>query len=369
MQKKTMDWLEQEDAYAEDIETMPYSPEDIRIESRMISVFLLYTWIEIETLDLHPEFQRKNVWDNHKKSLLIESLMLRIPIPAFYMGEERDGNKFVIDGLQRLSAIYSFMKEEYYLTGLEYLGIYDRFKYSELPRKYRARIEDTLLTVNILDSKCPPNVKFDVFRRVNTGGIPLNAQEIRNAMATKATRCLLKQMSQSPSFLTACRNHVNDKRMLAQELCLRFVAFYLRYNNNKRCVERLSSMVRMLDDTILILNKNSEEDNQQLLDIFEKSMDRCKALLGSAAFSKKNTEYLINKPLFTAWSVVMAHSAKSTAECELLQKNAISLQWEYLNNKQYFDAITSSTATKKHIEKQFEMVQLIMGEITHAEYY
>ena len=173
----------------EEDQEIPYDADKIRVNSNVFSVFQTKRLIDRGMLDLMPAFQRKEVWDDRRKSLLIESLMLRIPIPAFYFDEDNNGRKTVIDGLQRLSAISGYMNGEFTLSGLQYLqeecgGLL----FDELQQKYQTRIEDAQLTVNILDSRSPKNVKFDIFRRVNTGGIPLNAQEIRNVMASDSTR-------------------------------------------------------------------------------------------------------------------------------------------------------------------------------------
>ncbi len=223
--------VETEHEGSEDMDEDPYSPDDVRIVQQMYSVFQVYHWMRRKVLILSPEFQRNRVWDRERMSLLIESLMLKIPIPSFYFQEDYDGNKQVIDGLQRLSTIYSFMEDEFKLKGLQYLSNYNGAYYSELPRKYKTRIEETQLAVNVLDSKCHDLVKFDVFRRVNTGGMPLNSQEIRNIMATEETRSVLKEMSRSAEFVRATRGRVNDIRMDAQELCLRFIALYLKYDS------------------------------------------------------------------------------------------------------------------------------------------
>lgn len=225
--------FELEDTSEEDLDSIPYAADTIRISSMMYSVYQIFHWIEDGILVLHPAYQRNEVWNAQRKSLLVESLMLRIPIPAFYFQEDRDGTKTVIDGLQRLSAIHGFMKDKFSLHGVQYLKEYEGCLYSELPRKYKVRIQETQLSANVLDSKCDDLVKFDVFRRVNTGGVPLNAQEIRNIMATNETRALLLAMSQSEEFLRATRNRVKDIRMDAQELCLRYILFCYKYDEKR----------------------------------------------------------------------------------------------------------------------------------------
>lgn len=125
----------------DEIHLLPYRAEDIRIDQKMISLYQIYRWMTQKTLDLSPEFQRNFVWDIHKKSLLIESLMLNIPIPAFYFDENEDGMKSVIDGVQRLSTIYSFLKNEFKLKGLQYLTNCNRLTFSELEKNIKRELK------------------------------------------------------------------------------------------------------------------------------------------------------------------------------------------------------------------------------------
>ena len=224
-------------------------------------------------------------------------------------------------------------------------------------------IQETQLVVNVLDSKCSEQVKFDVFRRVNTGGIPLNAQEIRNIMAVNSVRSLLRDMSRSSEFIKATRGRVNDIRMDAQELCLRFIAFYARYDNVDHKLNELKSLVQMLDFMILFLNRQDEGQLGALLDVFKESMEKCYALLGEEAFSKETSRFIINKPLFISWSVVMAGLPKGVEELRKKQDEAVRLKHKYYESGKYFNAITSSTTTRKNIELQFEAVEAILEEL------
>ena len=355
--------IESEDKGEENIDDSPYSPDDVRISQHMYSDYQVHHWIEKGVLTLSPDFQRNMVWDIQRKSLLIESLMLKIPIPAFYFQEDINGDKLVIDGLQRLSTIYSYMEDSFRLKGLQYLENYNGYCYSQLPRKYKTRIEETQMAVNILDSKCHELVKFDVFRRVNTGGVPLNPQEIRNSMATPDTRSLLKQMSESEEFIKATRGRVKDIRMDAQELCLRFIAFWMRYDSHSGQLSHLMALTRMLDRTLLELNQKKKDYHLLLCALFKNSMEKCHALFGEEAFSKEDLNLIINRPLFVSWSVVMATCTLDMETLQSRRNDAIELQHKYFGGGEYYNAITSSTATKKNMELQFEGVRRILEEL------
>lgn len=347
----------------------PYDPEKIRVESKIFPIFQIKSMIDKGTLVLKPEFQRNTVWDAVRKSRLIESLMLRIPIPAFYFDEDNDGKKTVIDGLQRLTAINDYMDDEFALTGLQYLqnecgGIF----FSDLQQKYRTRIEDAQLTVNILDPRSPADVKFDIFRRVNTGGVPLNAQEIRNVLSNEQTRHFLISMAESEEFLKATRNRVNDVRMDAQELCLRFIAFYTHYDSRTHQIKNAASVGTMLDKCILDLNKKSKRDLKEFMSIFKSSMNKCHALFGNKAFSKPNNEHIINKVLFTSWAVTLTRYNYPLEKFNQLQKLAIDFLFRRLeSDPEYFTSISSSTSTKKSIHKQFQTAYEIMEELLNAQ--
>lgn len=347
----------------------PYDPEKIRVESKIFPIFQIKSMINKKTLLLRPEFQRNTVWDNVRKSRLIESLMLRIPIPAFYFDEDNDGKKTVIDGLQRLTAINSYMDDAFELVGLQYLQeeCGDK-RFSNLQQKYRTRIEDAQLTVNILDPRSPANVKFDIFRRVNTGGVPLNAQEIRNVLANEETRHFLISMAKSEEFLRATRSRINDIRMDAQELCLRFIAFFTHYDREAHRINNVASVGTMLDKCVLELNEKDENELNEILTVFRSSMDKCHALFGEKAFSKPNNEHIINKVLFTSWAVTLTGYDYPLSRFERLQGLAVDHLYKRLeDDPEYFTSISSSTSTKKSIKKQFQTAYEIMEGLLHAQ--
>ena len=308
-------------------------------------------------MDLSPEYQRNIVWDDERKSSLIESLLLRIPIPAFYLDENKQGNKSVIDGMQRLSAIHSFLNNEFCLKKMQYLSHLDKKFFRDLDIKFRARIEDTELAVNILDEKCPQMVKFDVFRRVNTGGLPLNFQEIRNIMALPKVRKLLKKMAECEEFQRATQFSVKDIRMGAQELCLRYLTILSAYDWKKCDFKHYHGLLKMMDKMIINLNEMSEEDYEQLFEKFRFAMVNSCAILGEYSFCKIGNNK-INKSLFTSWAVVLVNAKPDQ---DILRENVEKLRYTYINhlkeNTEFNIAITSSTGTRKNILKSIEVIR------------
>ena len=182
-------------------------------------------------------------------------------------------------------------------------------------------------------------------------------------MATPDTRSLLKQMSESEEFIKATRGRVKDIRMDAQELCLRFIAFWMRYDSHSGQLSHLMALTRMLDRTLLELNQKKKDYHLLLCALFKNSMEKCHALFGEEAFSKEDLNLIINRPLFVSWSVVMATCTLDMETLQSRRNDAIELQHKYFGGGEYYNAITSSTATKKNMELQFEGVRRILEEL------
>lgn len=215
---------------------IPFDADKIRIDQQMLSIKYIMELIDSGLMELNPGYQRNKVWkDNTRKSLLIESLMLRIPIPVFYFYENEDTRFQVIDGQQRLATIHEFINNEFRLTGLEYLeDTCNRKYFKDIDIKYQQRIFRTQVAANVLDARSPKEVIYDIFRRINTGGMKLNPQEMRNAICKPEVRTFLKESTKNENFLKATRKLVKDERMDAQELVLRFYAFSQLYDYEKK---------------------------------------------------------------------------------------------------------------------------------------
>ena len=205
----------------------PFNPERIAISTKSPTIDLIVNRIEEHEIDLDPDFQREQMWDILRKSRLIESLMLRIPIPAFYVSADENDYWKVIDGIQRMSTITSYMHNEFSLRKLEYLRDFEGKRYDQLSRAMQRRIKETELIVNIISPSTPEEVMLNVFFRINTGGVPLNLQEVRNAFTPSRIRDYLKMLSRSNEFLRATEHSISPKRMADRECILRLLAFYI----------------------------------------------------------------------------------------------------------------------------------------------
>ncbi len=179
--------------------------------------------IERGRLRLTVEYQRKYVWDQAKASRLIESLLLNVPIPVCYFAEDDDGSYEVIDGLQRLTTIDKYFRDEFPLSGVSVLKELDGKRFGDLAVKDQRRLENRTIRCIVITAESHPDIKFDVFERLNTGAASLSAQELRNCIYRGTFNDQLKLLAQDARF-TRILGPSSNQRMEHEELVLRFLS-------------------------------------------------------------------------------------------------------------------------------------------------
>lgn len=189
-------------------------------------------------LILRPDWQRYYVWSNKQASQLVESIFLKLPIPLIYLAVEEDGTFSVVDGQQRLTALIEFIrnkrldplkKTSVKLSGLDVLTHLNGSTFGDLSKPQQRRLKQAELSVVRIQSKTDPDLKLKVFRRLNTGAVKLNSQELRNAAFRGPYNDLLKLLAKNHTFLKMLNvEGKQDLRMLDVELVLRFSAWLNR---------------------------------------------------------------------------------------------------------------------------------------------
>jgi hypothetical protein len=221
--------IDNENPDSTDTNSTLFDPSKIKVDREMMSVFQVLRKIDLGEIQLNPDFQRNLVWDALRRCRLIESALLRLPLPAFYFDGVDANHMSVVDGLQRLTTLHDFInKKSLRLQGLEYLSTAEGKTFDELPRGMQRDLEETQITLFIIRPDTPPDVKFTIFYRINTGGLVLTSQEIRHALFQGASTTLLKTLATSTEFEEATDWGVSDSRMDARECVLRYLAFHLR---------------------------------------------------------------------------------------------------------------------------------------------
>ena len=344
----------------------PFNPEKIKVRTVNIVVDQLVSRIEYEEIDLAPDFQRMaGIWDDERKSRLVESLLLRIPIPVFYVAA--DGNEIwsVVDGLQRSSAIHAYMTGRFPLVRLEYLTKLNGYRYEDLPRPMQRRIKETQLVVNVIEPGTPEEVMFNIFSRINTGGMTLHGQEIRHALHPGPVRDYLKELAETEEFLNATARSLRKKRMEDRECVLRFLAFHIDPWENYAA----NDLNGYLGTAMNKLNKMAPSGRNELLDEFKKAMRAASGIFGEDAFRKRyqvqeERRRPINKALLEAWGVGLAR--RSPAEIELLVDDREEIIDRFLSlmndDKEFEAAISSSTGTPGRVKKRFGAIDQLIAE-------
>ncbi|MGW6390660.1 DUF262 domain-containing protein [Streptomyces sp. NPDC055103] len=353
---------EAEDEEVPEIER-PWNPEQIRVNSKQFSLRNALDMIDDESLELAPDFQRGRVWKHVQKSRLIESVLLQIPLPAFYFAEDTDGFMRVVDGLQRLSTIHDFVrgKDEaaFVLKGLEYLGeAVEGKRFEDLPAPWKRRINNAQIMAHVIDPTTPPDVMYDIFKRINTGGTPLNAQEIRHCMSKDRSRQILKMMTSSVEFNAATNGLGGHVRMNDREMALRFAAFWLHGPGG---YVTFAAMDPFLQRTTAMLDDPNEVDDakaHRLMSDFRRAMENARVVFGDQAFRKwpKGPEgmgkYPINRALFEAWAITLVDYEAGDLEerADFIVESARSLM---TRDYRYLESITSSTGDTKRVIYRF----------------
>ena len=290
--------------------------------------------------------------------------MLRIPIPVFYVSPDDRDDWSVVDGVQRMSTIYDYFKGNFALGGLEYLSELVGLLYADLPRNMHRRISETQLVVNIIEPGTPSEVMYNIFHRINTGGMTLDGREIRHALNPGPVRNFLRDLAQTDEFLIATDNSIRKNRMVDRECALRFVAFYIipwkKYNSN--------DLDGYLVDAMRKLNRMRPCTRNELKDVFKTTMKAASDIFGKDAFRKRydydDKRKPINKALLEAWSVGLATC--STVELKKLVRRRKRLQGrfiEILNDDDDFNiSISTSTGTPKRVKKRFAEVESLIEE-------
>jgi len=361
----------------------PFDPSEIDIVPMPFSVFHAVERLRNDEIDLSPAFQRnQNLWRPWQQSQLIESLILGIPLPVFYFTAEKlvldeagvaRQKLHVVDGLQRLCAIRNFIigknndtLRKMRLSDLEYLRKLNGYAYDELAPALKRNILEAPLTAFMIRSTTPKEVKFNIFKRLNTGGIPLSQQEIRHAMHQGIPARFLEELSNTDEFKETTRNHVPSRRMLDREYVNRYLAFRMFG------VSAYRDMDSFLDDALTALEKFNGDKLYEMKSIFVRSLSAIHKALGDIAYcqydvSKGKWNYQINKALFEVLTVC---TSRLTESALIEYSNNVNSRFAY---EQLFadtsemglsSVVSTSTGRGSRVRRRYEIVVKYLYELT-----
>ena len=362
---------------------VPFDPTKIDIIAKPMTISSLEGRLDNNELDLTPDFQRQaNVWDVKRKARLIESILLKIPLPSFYFSEDLNGGYAVVDGLQRLCAVFHFKNAALLnsstgaslaplrLKGLQYLKELDGKAYPDLDRKFQRRISELEITANIIRANTPSAVKFNVFARLNQGGMPLTAQEIRNAIFPGEWRNELRRLAESAKFIKATDGKVQTSRQQDMELVLRFIALWqlgepYRRPGNQTLDEFLNTTVEQT------LSRWSADKWKLAGEAFHHAIDATCQVRGMHAFRKSagaQQRKPINRGLFEGELIVFGALDPETLSLATAQKLRIEELFvtALAENKELIQSLLYGTGSAESSNSRIAALSSVVKEAIRA---
>lgn len=342
----------------------PFDPTKINIETKTPSLDTLIKRMQRNhiQMDTSSYFQRKDdLWNVEQQSRLIESILIRFPLPAFFFDASDDDMWLVVDGLQRLSSIRNFCQKGLKLTNLEFLTQLNGKSWDQLSGDLQRSIEEAQVVIYKIMPGTPTDVKFNIFKRINTGGLVLEPQEIRHALFQGKAATFIEKLAKNKAFLKATDSRIPTKRMLDRDFANRFLAFYLIGYENYH-----ADLDTFMSKAMGMLQNKSESELQKIEDDFTRAMELAYDIFKEEAFRKIYQEYdrlpPINKAIFDAIAAQFALLKEN--EIEILRRNGSSFKESFYNklkeNKEFFTSVSSATGDKNRISERHTVVKKII---------
>jgi uncharacterized protein with ParB-like and HNH nuclease domain len=320
----------------------------IHTDAYPMSIGELINLYKDKEIDIHPEFQRFYRWTDSQKSKLIESILLGIPLPSIFVAQRENGIWDVVDGLQRLSTIFSFLgifrgeddteTPPLQLTGTEYMPSLEGMYWShpnpeyEIPIEIKRTFKREKIDIKIIKKESDEKTKYDLFQRLNTGGSKLSAQEVRNCLLIMIDHEIydwLKELSENEEFKNCIP--ITDKQIQEQgymELALRFVV-YRHVQESER--KRYKDLTELLTEAMKTIFTNKNFNRIQEEEVFKKVFFILNKTLQDNSFKKYSVEKErysgpFSLAVFEVIAIGISYTSKQDTELEsLVNKISLSL--------------------------------------------
>ncbi len=334
---------------------------EINLREDKISVFEIIRWTNKGKFVLDPEFQRSpNAWDEAKKSMFIESLILNLPLPHFYFNRDSSGRLVVIDGLQRLTAVLDFYNDEFRLEELKALPWLNGFTKSELEEEYDevwSKIEDKNIPYYSIMPSVPMAVTYDIFRRINTGGTKLERQEIRNCIYIGRSTKLLKKLSELEEFSYITDSGISPKRMKDREAVLRCLAFS---DESFRSYYK-GDLDDFLGEVMKKINLMDDDEVCQLEEKFIVTLNKIGNVFGQNAFRIGNEETRGRINLAVMESIYSAFNDMSAQYVHENREKLLNKYENLISNEDYLNSVKTSTNQIKKVFTRLGLASEYLG--------
>ena len=338
-----------------------YPIDDVLIRQETRTVYEVVRRINKGFYVMNPDFQRDIVWEEAQQSKLIESVIMRIPLPVFYLAEDEQGRMVVVDGLQRLYTFRKFLKDELVLR-LSHQRELEGKRFSGLSPKLQNRVEDCNLIFYIIDSKVAESARLDIFERVNSG-VPLTRQQMRNSLYMGRATRFLRREAETEIFLGATGRSLKSKTMRDREFVNRFCAFRLLGVDEYR-----GDMDQYLATCLRHMNKMENQDLDVLATDFHRGLANNYQLFDKHAFRKhtpgQDWRSVLNASLWDVMSTGLSRYSKDHIERD--SSAFLDAFYGLLTNEEFNTAITYATNDQKRVRARFEMTETMFREVFGA---
>jgi Protein of unknown function DUF262 len=324
------------------------------------SLRALYDMAVSGSIELDPHYQRRDRWRPAKQSALIESFILNVPVPPVYLSEDDFGKYSVIDGKQRITAIRDFLSGDLKLAKLTRFKELEGSRYANLPTQIQNALSvRPYIRVITLLKQTDPQLKYEVFLRLNTGGERLLAQEIRNVAFASPLNDLLVTLSAEP-FLRK-RMKIKDNQSMAYRK-MEDVEHVLRFFTIRERWQSIGQILSEEMDTFMRENRNASQGwLKELAETFRSSLEACEQIWGNHAFYKPQgsgwrAQFI--SPMFDAEMVAVSQFSKpQIRRIARNSNNAIrAFANAYKEDAEFAKAISQSTNNPSSIRKRISSV-------------
>lgn len=317
--------------------------------------------LEAGRFRLDPDFQRDFVWERDKQSRLIESVLMRIPLPVFYVAEDDEGLLIVVDGRQRLTTLQRFLGGELALQLPDRPELHKK-KFIDLEPRLQNRVEDCQLHFYIIDRTVPERARLDIFERVN-GGEVLTRQQMRNAIYNGVATKFLKGEAESKLFQEATGGSLNTKKMQDREFVNRFCSFNLLPFDTYK-----GDMDDWLARGLVRLAKISETDRQTLSQRFKRGLSNNLLVFHRHAFRKHRStnqpRSILNASLF---DVMMFEMCRLEEDCVASRADALrEAFYARMEDPVFTKAITYGPNSPKEVRARFQIAREMFKAVFDA---
>ncbi len=348
---------------------VPFDPSQLKVEVKNTTIKVLCDMLEHDMIDMQPDFQRHaNLWDIKKKSRFIESIILGIPIPSMFFYVDMDSKKWVvIDGLQRLCALYDFMvTRKARLKGLELLRNLENFSVDEFSYFDQLDMAMRNVTLNVISGDASRDAIYLIFKRINSEGLALRPAEIRNALYRGKGMDFIKSIADDAEFLKLIDGAVSTKRMVHYDYVARFMAFYINgYQSYK------DKMDTFLGDTLNNLNTTSEQYLfTELRETFFRSLRICCSLLDEDVFrspivwDNKKKSNPMSITLFETMMCSVSHLDMNQAQNLLNQKNLYrDMYYTLFQDHKLQKMLAQGTGQPNSVHYRFEKMDQLVKNV------